>query len=168
MRGLNSWLMGGWEPQLRSISHCYDNELIRYADSVLGGRAQLIVLVDSRNYLFADLIWRLRCCRCCMICVGRHVYVCVCVCVWERTLCNPPAAQTTQLDDVFLFLCEQHKQNRLIPDVSDGRCSLIKGAVWGFGLRFLMFLSTSVWVMQQLQIKIWQNTHLLNNKSKTK
>lgn len=43
--------------RLRSGSR-YVNELIQYADLVLGGLRQLIVPVDSSNYLFADLIWR--------------------------------------------------------------------------------------------------------------
>ena len=76
-----------------SVSQSYVNELIQNADSVLGGRSQLIVLIDSSNYLFADLIWRFRRVmsrpRDLCVCVCVRVCVCVCVCV----LCNPDLLQ---------------------------------------------------------------------------
>lgn len=54
-----------------SISQRYDNEFIRYADLVFGGLAQLTVLTDSSNCLFAGLIWRFRKCQCYMMSVRR-------------------------------------------------------------------------------------------------
>ncbi len=68
-------------PAAQFISHCYDNELIQYADSFLRGLMQLIALVDLSNYLFADLIWRFKKC---------HDMCEPCVCI---TLCNPDQLQ---------------------------------------------------------------------------